>query len=113
MKTVKTTPKAASKRLLKPAITLRPDVKQIDAGETITVDVGLKAIDAVELRLEPAKTFSLDTKSMKKSGKVHLKGKRDGIATLIARGGGVEKMIHLRCVGPTVRILAFGYWVRD
>lgn len=114
MKTLKTkTAPRASKRVLKPALTLRPDLKEVNAGETITVDVGFKGMDSVELRLEPSKTFSLDLKSMKKPGLVRLKGKRDGIATLIAKGAGIEKMIHLRCVGPTVRILAFGYWVRD
>jgi hypothetical protein len=104
----------AAKKAVKPALTLRPDVREVKANASIKVSVGMKGLDKVELALEPRGAFSLDLKSLSKTGIVRLKGHKDGKATLIATGkvgrkSMVEKMLHVACVGPSLKILGFGY----
>jgi hypothetical protein len=106
--------KTRAPKILKPSIALKPNRKRVDAGERIAVSVALAGVDRVELSLEPKQPFELDLRSMRKSGIVRLRGRADGIATLIASGRVgtkevIRKMVHLRCDGPQVRILEYGY----
>ena len=111
-KIAKVTP--AAKTAVKPALTLRADVREVKANASIAVSVGMKGLDRVELELEPKGAFTLDLKSLSKAGVVRLKGHMDGKATLIATGkvgrkGVIEKMLHIACEGPSLRLLGFGY----
>jgi len=104
----------AARKALKPALTLRSDVREVKANASIAVSVGMKGLDKVELELEPRGAFSLDLKSLSKAGIVRLKGHKDGQATLIATGkvgrkSVIEKMLHIACEGPSLRLLGFGY----
>jgi hypothetical protein len=102
-------------RVSAPQLALVADRPEVRKGETIRVAVEMSGLDEVTFSLEPArKVFSLDLASMKKPGAVRLKGEGHGFATLIASGrkNGVEvvkRMVHVRCQGPRVGILVFGY----
>lgn len=96
------------------ALRLTADAVEVKAGAAIAVNVGFKGVEKVELALVPAGTFAIDLKSVRKPGLVRLRGKKDGKATLFARGfaGGevvLERKIHVACEGPRVRVSAFGY----
>lgn len=101
----------------KPQLTLRPDADEVKAKQSISVEVSFKGCERVELTLEPRGLFTLDQKVLEAGGTVTLLGKKDGIATLIGTGvrrnkDVVQRMIHLRCHGPLLRIKAFGYTPR-
>lgn len=101
-------------KAVKPALSLKADRLVVDAEQMIAVTVDFKGVDSVELALEPKKGFTIDLKSLNRPGIVRLRAKRDGTSTVIAtakKGSAViiRKEIHLKCVGPVVRILAFGY----
>ena len=93
---------------------LRPVVSRVKQHAAIVVGIDFHGVDQVDLEMEPAGTFALDTRALAGPGQVRLLARRDGIATLIAvgRAGGrsvIERMVHVQCDGPTVRILAIGY----
>lgn len=93
---------------------LRPVVSRVKQHAAVVVGIDFHGVDRVDLEVEPSGTFSLDTRALAGPGQVRLLAQRDGIATLIAvgRAGGrpvIERMVHVQCDGPTVRILAIGY----
>jgi hypothetical protein len=97
-----------------PSLELSAAKGRVKATASIPVEVSFAGVDRVELELEPKNTFALDTASLEESGIVRLLGKRDGKATLIATGvrSGVDviqRLVHVECDGPIVRILSFGY----
>src|SRR5947207_3014198 len=98
----------------KPEILLRPAADKVKATASISVDVSFKGVDRVEFDLEPRGTFTLDTRVLEKDGIIRLLGKMDGKATLIATGvrrgqDVVQRLAHVECEGPVVRIIAWGY----
>ncbi|MHC4390798.1 MAG: hypothetical protein ACYS22_05700 [Planctomycetota bacterium] len=97
-----------------PELSLLPDGYSIDAGESICVAVNFTSVEDVALTIEPRDAFSIDMRELSKPGTVRLKGILDGPATLIARGRlasgeGIERQIHVECVGPLLRLLGCGY----
>src|SRR5438094_4819680 len=74
----------ARRAAAKPEVTLRAGVERVKTRGAIPVDVAFSGAERVELTLEPAGTFSLDSRTLKKPGVVRLRGERDGKATLIA-----------------------------
>lgn len=97
-----------------PQIELRPSVETAKQHEVIAVALRFSGLDRVSLEVEPKNGFSLDAAEAIAPTTVRLTGKRDGIATLIATGYAgkravAEQLLHVRCVGPTLRILGFGY----
>jgi hypothetical protein len=105
---------ATRRSATKPAVTLRAEVGRVKTHGMISVKVAFRGAERVELSLEPARTFALDTRTLKKAGIVRLRGERDGKATLIARARAGERevaraLLHVECEGPVVRILGFGY----
>lgn len=117
MSATRTTRRVARRKpaaIAAPSLRLDADRPEVKAGEAVRLTVRFGGLDSVELELAPKKGFAIDLRSLSKPGVVHLRGKRDGTTTVIASGraGGkevVRKLIHLRCEGPKVRILAFGY----
>ena len=110
----RTARRPAAKVAPEPQLTLRARVVRARQHATIVVGVELAGLDRVELELEPLRVFSLDQTLLRESGDVRLLGKRDGLATLIARGfvgarAVTLRMVHVQCDGPTVRILSIGY----
>ena len=98
----------------KPQLELRPSVSRVKATAGIEVQVTMRGVDRVELELEPKGTFTLDRAALDDDGEVRLLGKMDGKATLIATGmrrgaDVVQRLLHVECDGPVVRILAYGY----
>jgi hypothetical protein len=98
----------------KPEVWLRPGADKVKATASIQVHVSFKGVDRVEFDLEPKGTFTLDTKVLEKDGIIRLLGKMDGKATLVATGvksgrDVVQRLAHLECEGPVVRIIAWGY----
>jgi hypothetical protein len=98
----------------KPQLELRPSVTKVKATSAISVQVAMRGVDRVELELEPKGTFTLDRGALEQDGEVRLLGKMDGKATLIATGmrrgqDVVQRLLHVECDGPLVRILAYGY----
>lgn len=97
-----------------PELTLEADLREVKATATLPVRVAFRGLDRVDLELEPAQTFSLDVTSVAETGIVRLLGKADGKATLIAHGvkdgrDVAQRLLHVACEGPVVRIVAFGY----
>lgn len=95
-------------------IHLEADRDRVNAGETIAVKVEAAGVESVQLKVVPAEAFDIDLRSLSRPGLVRLKGRADGTGTLIAEGttaGGdrIERMLHLECVGPMLRLLGFGY----
>jgi hypothetical protein len=98
----------------KPELWLRPSADKVKATASVAVDVSFKGVDRVEFDLEPKGTFTLDQSVLEKDGIVRLLAKADGKATLIATGvrrgrDVVQRLAHLECEGPVVRIIAWGY----
>lgn len=101
-------------KLAKPTLTLKADRLEVGQEQMIAIQVAFKGLDKVDLSIEPKKGFTIDLKSIAKPGLVRLRAKKDGTTTLIASGrvgSGevIRKMIHVKCLGPVVRILACGY----
>lgn len=97
-----------------PSLELSCATPRVKATAAIPVEVAFSGIDRVEFELEPKGTFSLDVEKLEESGIVRLLGKKDGKATLIATGvrgkvDVIQRLVHLECDGPLVRILAWGY----
>ena len=106
--------KPASQPLAKPGLALEARVARVKQHAAIEVTVALAGLDRVALELEPHGVFALGAVELRESGTVRLLGKRDGLASLIVRGyaggrGVIERMVHVQCDGPTVRILRMGY----
>lgn len=102
-----------AKRAL-PTISLTPDVRRVKQNGGVAVTVAFTGLDEVEFALEPRGAFTLDLASMTKAGVLRLRGKKDGTATIVARGKLGAKIVHtevlhIQCEGPIVRILACGY----
>lgn len=97
-----------------PSLELNCATPRVDATAAIPVQVAFDGIDRVEFALEPKGTFVLDVDRLEESGIVRLLGKKDGKATLIATGvrgkvDVIQRLVHVECDGPLVRILAWGY----
>jgi hypothetical protein len=98
----------------RPVLALTAPGTRIKKDGVLPVQVAFSGCDEVRLELEPLKMFRLDVASLSSSGEVRLLGRRDGKATLIATGMRmgvpvIQRMLHLDCDGPVVRILGFGY----
>ncbi len=96
------------------SLRLEASLAKVDAGDCIDVDVAFSGLEEVRLELVPQETFSLDLRSLRKTGSVRLKGREDGVATLIARGATAtgekrEAMLHFRCDGAELKLLGWGY----
>jgi len=112
-------PKQVKKKPVKkvvstPSLTLTPSVGRVKQNDVVAVEVGFTGLDEVRFTLEPKGAFTIDLNPMTKPGKLRLKGKKDGTATLVAKGmtdgaEAIRHVLHLYCEGPTVRILACGY----
>lgn len=112
--TKKVAPVARKTRVVKPSLTIVADRSEAKSGRKITLNVDFKGAEKVVLELEPHGTFDMDLTSLKKPGLVRLHARKDGKATVIAtalgKGGkGVQRLVHLQCHGPVVKIIGFGY----
>ena len=98
----------------KPELWLRTSAEKVKATATLSVEVSFKGVDRVEFEVEPKGTFTLDTTALVQDGIVRLLGKMDGKATLVATGvrhgrDVVQRLAHVECEGPLLRIIAWGY----
>ena len=102
----------------KPTLTLRAALERVNATASIPVEVSFTGVDRVEFELEPVGTFKLDNTRLESDGIIRLLGQADGKATLIATGvrrgvDVVQRLVHVECDGPLVRILAYGYLPKE
>lgn len=109
---------AAKRAAVRPALVLEADAALARAGKAIAVRVAFEALDRVDLRLEPAGTFSLDLASLSRAGVVRLRAEKDGKATLVASGRvgereAIRRLLHVECEGPVLRLVGFGYWPKS
>ncbi len=91
---------------------------RVDAGQAIDVFVAFDGLEQVSLQMVPLEPFGIDLKSLTRPGTVRLKGRADGVATLIARGrtetgAQREAMVHVRCDGAELRLIGWGYIPAD
>lgn len=100
-------------RIAEPELRIRAERTEVKLHEHLEVSIELQNLDQVDLKVVPARAFSLETITVTESGLVRLRGEWDGVATLIVRGTNgtntVTRMIHLHCEGPQLRLLGFGY----
>ena len=99
---------------VRPVLSLAATGMRVRKNGILPIAVSFSGLDEVRFELEPQRILRLDRTSLDAPGEVRLLGRRDGKASLIATGlkQGViviERMIHLDCDGPVVRILGFGY----
>ena len=106
--------RVAARPVARPVLALSAPSVRVKKDGVLPVQVAFSGCDEVRFALEPLKMFRLDVASLSAPGEVRLLGRRDGKASLIATGlhGGIpviQRMLHLDCDGPVVRILGFGY----
>ena len=106
--------RTAARQAQKPVLLLSAPSVRVKKDGVLPVQVAFSGVDEVRVELEPLTMFRLDVSSLSASGEVRLLGRRDGKATLIATGirmgvPVIQRMLHLDCDGPVVRILGFGY----
>ena len=102
---------------VRPVLTLAATGLRVRKNGVLPIAVAFTGLDEVRFELEPQRILRLDRATLDAPGEVRLLGRRDGKASLFATGlrQGVvviERMIHLDCDGPVVRLLGFGYTPR-